>query len=95
MLYFKKCWQGVLFQNKKFNFKAYNFVFNTVLNNFEASELYMFYEYLIDIQPKPMKIFDCLNKAREYRENRKQEAEKQKIKEKNIQGYNDFLELLQ
>lgn len=91
MLYFKKCWQGVLFKGGKFNGGAYNYIYNSILNYFGASDLYMFYSYLLHMKPKQITIFDLLKEARAFTEQEKVNAEKAKIKAQKIEDYDDLL----
>lgn len=90
-MYFKKCWQGVLYQHGKFNYRAYNYVRNMVINYFGNSDLYKIYKYLVIINPQNMTVIDCLEKARKYAEDENAKAEKAKIKAQNITAYNDDL----
>lgn len=65
-----------------------------ILNNFEETDLDLFYEYVIDLQPQNMNIYTCLNKAREFAKVRNEEAEKEKLKHLNINQYEDFGDIL-
>ena len=76
-MYFKKCWQGVLYQKGKFNYRAYNYVRNVIIDYFGMSDLY--------------KIYKCLEKARKYAEEENAKAEKAKVQELNPKAYSDLL----
>lgn len=93
-LYFDKCWQGVLFKGGKMNFKVFNYVSNTIFDNFTEQELYVFYKYLIQLEPVEQSIFDCLRKAKKFIEKEKFEAEQKKLKEMEIAKQCDYGDLL-
>ena len=90
-MYFKKCWQGILYQHGKFNYGAYNYVRNQIIDYFGNSDLYKIYKYLVLIEPQNMTVIDCLEKARQYAEKENFKAEQAKIKEQHIEAYNDDL----
>lgn len=93
-LYFSKCWQGVLFKNGKMNYAVYNYVSNTILDNFTKQELYLFYKYLLQANDEALTIFDCLRKAKVFIEQEKLLAEKDKLKSLKIGKQNDYGDLL-
>ena len=90
-MYFKKCWQGVLYQKGKFNYRAYNYVRNVIIDYFGMSDLYKIYKYLVYMNPCDMTVIDCLEKARKYAEEENAKAEKAKVQELNPKAYSDLL----
>ena len=93
-LYFTKCWQGVLFENGKMNYRAFNFVKNQIFNCFSQQELYVFYKFLLQLEPTKMMIQECLKEALKFVEQEKTAYEKNKLKELSIQKQKDYGDLL-
>lgn len=50
----------------------------------------LFYDYLLQVEPKNMNIFQALKLAKEYARNKTLQAEKQKLADKQIKSYSDF-----
>ena len=93
-MYFKKCWKSALIVNGKFNFSAYNYIKKTINENIESQEQYLFYKYLLSIEPTPLTIFDCLKLAKEYVKNENKKIEQAKIKSLEIGEQVDYGDLL-
>lgn len=89
-IYFGKCWQGILYQGGKFNYNAYTYVKNAIFNNFTRQDLYLFYSFLLDLEERPLKIFDCLKAAKKFTEEEKSNYEKEQIKKLSVKKYDDF-----
>lgn len=76
------------------NFKAYNYVSNTIFDNFNEIELYSFFKYLLQKDYTPMTIFECLRNAKKFIEEEKTNTEREKLKELKIEKQADYGDLL-
>lgn len=75
------------------NYAAFHYVSNVILNNFNKQELYLLYKYLLNAATESMTIFDCLKKAKQYIEEEKRLAEKEKLKSLEVGKQADYGDL--
>lgn len=92
-LYFKHCWKDTLYVNGKYNFGAYNYIMNQVLNFCTMKDLDTLYEYLIDVKEyKSMSLYECLKTARlNIIDKPKEEYNSKQIQALKVQEYDSYL----
>lgn len=84
----------MLYAGGKFNGRAYNYLLNVILNNFEQADLTTLYKYLIDLEVnknETITIWECLKRAREANLQEKSLVEKEKIALLQVKEYDDYL----
>lgn len=91
-LYFKKCWQGVLFANGKFNGGVWNYVIKQIKEYYTEQDVIITYEYLLDIDYENMTIYNAMKFARDKIAKEKSIIQEEKVKTLEAESYSDYLE---
>lgn len=91
-LYFRNCWKDTLYVNGKYNFRAYNYIMNQILNYCTMYDLKIMYEYLLNMKEyKSMSLYALLKEARANVQKVKEEYNNKHIQALKIKEYDSYL----